>query len=43
MESPRALLFDVFGTCVGWRSSVIREGRVLGRRLGLGAADCCRG
>jgi 2-haloacid dehalogenase len=48
MEPPRALLFDVFGTCVDWRSSVIREGGALGDRLGLGpvdwaaVADACR-
>ena len=29
MEPPRALLFDVFGTCVDWRSSIIREGQAL--------------
>jgi 2-haloacid dehalogenase len=28
----RALTFDVFGTVVDWRSSVVREGRVLGQR-----------
>jgi len=28
----RALLFDVFGTVVDWRGSIIREGRALGRR-----------
>jgi 2-haloacid dehalogenase len=39
MEPPRALLFDVFGTCVDWRSSIIREGRALGDRLRLGAVD----
>ena len=27
----RGLFFDVFGTCVDWRSSVIREGEALGR------------
>ena len=27
----RALLFDVFGTVVDWRGSIIREGRALGR------------
>jgi 2-haloacid dehalogenase len=32
---PRALLFDVFGTCVDWRSSVIVEGEALAGRLGL--------
>ncbi|MEN9420252.1 MAG: hypothetical protein RI988_3873 [Pseudomonadota bacterium] len=29
----RALVFDVFGTVVDWRSSVIAEGRALGARL----------
>ena len=24
---PRALIFDVFGTCVDWRGSIIAEGR----------------
>ena len=28
----KALTFDVFGTVVDWRSSVIREGRALGKR-----------
>jgi 2-haloacid dehalogenase len=36
---PQALLFDVFGTCVDWRSGVIREGEALGRRLGIGDVD----
>ena len=27
----RALVFDVFGTVVDWRSSIIREGELLGR------------
>lgn len=31
----RALLFDVFGTCVDWRSGVIREGEAFGRAHGL--------
>lgn len=31
----RALAFDVFGTVVDWRSTVIREGRALGRAKGL--------
>ena len=34
---PRALVFDIFGTVVDWRSSIIREGRALGARLGLAA------
>jgi 2-haloacid dehalogenase len=33
----RALTFDVFGTVVDWRSSVIAEGEALGARLGLRA------
>ena len=28
--SPQALLFDVFGTCVDWRTSVAREAAALG-------------
>ena len=35
MEGVRALTFDVFGTVVDWRSTIIREGRELGRRKGL--------
>ena len=31
----KALTFDVFGTVVDWRSSIIGEGRELGARLGL--------
>ncbi len=43
-----ALCFDVFGTVVDWRSSIIEEGRSLGRRLGIDAdwvalADAWRG
>lgn len=43
-----ALVFDVFGTVVDWRSSIIREGRALGARLGIEAdweafADAWRG
>jgi 2-haloacid dehalogenase len=33
----KALVFDVFGTVVDWRSSIIREGRELGRRRALKA------
>jgi len=33
----RALVFDVFGTAVDWRSSIIREGELLGRAKGLKA------
>ena len=31
----RALLFDVFGTVVDWRSSIIREGRLLSQQKNL--------
>lgn len=33
--SVNALVFDVFGTVVDWRGSIIREGELLGRRKGL--------
>ena len=33
----RALVFDVFGTVVDWRGSLIREGEALGRAKGLTA------
>jgi len=35
MDGIRALVFDVFGTVVDWRSTIIREGRELGRQKGL--------
>ena len=43
-----ALVFDVFGTVVDWRTSIVREGRALGRRLRIEAdweafADAWRG
>ena len=31
----RALSFDIFGTVVDWRTAIIREGQLLGQRLGL--------
>src|SRR4051812_24997228 len=31
----QALVFDVFGTCVDWRGSVIRELRAAGEHLGV--------
>lgn len=34
-ETVKALVFDVFGTVVDWRGSVIEEGEALGRRKGL--------
>jgi 2-haloacid dehalogenase len=33
--SAQALLFDVFGTVVDWRMSIIREGQLLGKTKGL--------
>ena len=46
--NPKALIFDVFGTVVDWRGSVIRELEELGRSKGLDAdwpvfADAWRG
>jgi len=34
-DSIRALTFDVFGTVVDWRASIIREGEAFGRARGL--------
>ena len=34
-----ALLFDVFGTCVDWRTGVVREGEAFGRAHGLTGMD----
>ncbi|MDQ2778779.1 MAG: haloacid dehalogenase type II [Pseudomonadota bacterium] len=34
-DAIRALCFDVFGTVVDWRSSVVREGTALAQRRGL--------
>lgn len=34
-QNIKALIFDVFGTVVDWRSSIIREGEALGARKGL--------
>jgi 2-haloacid dehalogenase len=36
---PKALFFDIFGTCVDWRAGVAREGAALGRRLGMEGVD----
>jgi 2-haloacid dehalogenase len=41
MTTPKALFFDVFGTCVDWRASVIRAGEPFG--LAPGFADDWRG
>jgi 2-haloacid dehalogenase len=35
MPDPEALIFDVFGTVVDWRSTIIREGAALGREKGF--------
>ncbi len=35
LSAVRALVFDVFGTVVDWRTSIIREGELLGRQKGL--------
>ena len=35
LAGVRALAFDVFGTVVDWRSTIIREGEALGRAKGL--------
>jgi 2-haloacid dehalogenase len=39
VKQVQALLFDVFGTCVDWRSGVIREAEALGRKYGLRDVD----
>jgi 2-haloacid dehalogenase len=46
--STNALVFDVFGTVVDWRSSIVREGQRLGKRKGIDVdwvafADAWRG
>src|SRR5262249_62314905 len=35
LAGVKALGFDVFGTVVDWRSSIMREGEALGRAKGL--------
>ncbi|MFQ5755609.1 MAG: haloacid dehalogenase type II [Acidiferrobacterales bacterium] len=35
VSSVKALTFDVFGTVVDWRSSILREGEALGRRKNI--------
>jgi 2-haloacid dehalogenase len=37
--SIKALTFDVFGTVVDWRSSIIREGEAVGRARGIDHVD----
>src|SRR5262245_14884450 len=38
-SAVKALTFDVFGTVVDWRSSIIREGEALGRAKGITNVD----
>ena len=35
MDQVKALLFDVFGTVVDWRSSVVSELEALGEKSGI--------
>jgi 2-haloacid dehalogenase len=35
MDDPKALVFDVFGTVVDWRSTIIREGEALGQEKNI--------
>lgn len=47
-DSIKAVVFDVFGTVVDWRTSIMRQGRELGERIGIDAdweafADAWRG
>src|SRR3989304_7610073 len=37
LQQVKALTFDVFGTVVDWRGSISREGRELGKELGVRA------
>jgi 2-haloacid dehalogenase len=39
IDEVKALVFDVFGTVVDWRSSIIREGKELGKRKGITHVD----
>jgi 2-haloacid dehalogenase len=41
LSRVKALTFDVFGTVVDWRSSIIREGQALSRAKGI-SLDCER-
>ena len=48
VEGVKALTFDVFGTVVDWRSTIIREGEKLGDAKGISVdwaefADAWRG
>lgn len=35
----KALIFDVFGTCVDWRAGVAREALAFGQSHGIGGID----
>ena len=39
LHGVRALCFDIFGTVVDWRTSIIREGQLLQERLALPTQD----
>jgi 2-haloacid dehalogenase len=39
LAEVQALCFDIFGTVVDWRSSIVREGQLLQQRLALPAQD----
>ena len=39
LHGVQALCFDIFGTVVDWRTSIIREGQLLQQRLALPAQD----
>lgn len=39
LDSIQALTFDVFGTVVDWRSSLIREGEALAKRKGISGVN----
>ena len=39
LSAVQALCFDIFGTVVDWRTSIIREGQLLQQRLALPAQD----
>ena len=39
IDGVRALVFDVFGTVVDWRSSIIREGQKLAQAKGISNVD----
>ncbi len=38
-DTPQALVFDIFGTVVDWRGSIIEEGAAFGARPGLQSVD----